>query len=290
MSIQWQVPHILKYDDVPQLFADFFELNKSKTRGFSHRYFAQKAKWPMSYLSDLIKGRKPLTLTRAVQFSQLVRLDSLQTERLIYLTLLKAKEIEIQKFAKKKISATIEGLYHKTCKVPYSMIENLEYEAVMTVLVWARKKIPAQEIKKRLFTFEDFSEEKINAVIKKLEEHKVISFDQKGHLKDFSFMVLDESRDDPTQSAKAFSTGVHIHKKYAENFIQFAKKDLAPSFYTSGFVEIPRKDFKRIAEKFYELRNWVLEFGQQTSLQKKESVEDTVVFQMTMNLFTLLEL
>lgn len=46
---------------------------------------AQRLKWPISYIPDLIRGRKKLTLARAIAFARRYRLDPISLEKLILL-------------------------------------------------------------------------------------------------------------------------------------------------------------------------------------------------------------
>lgn len=109
-------------------------------------------------------------------------------------------------------------------------------------------------------------------------------FDEQGGLESHAQdLVLDEHDPNP------LLTGVQIHEKFAESFIQFTRSPQTPSMYNSGFFEIPRSEFMHVAQRILETRNWLCEYSKTVTAAKKENSQDNLIFQMDMNLFSILD-
>lgn len=81
------VPDINKYSDILVFMNDFFDLNKKKNPNFSFRYLGARLKWSAPYLNDVFKGRKKLSLNRALTFINFLGLSGLKAERFLFLYL-----------------------------------------------------------------------------------------------------------------------------------------------------------------------------------------------------------
>lgn len=277
-------PSIAKFFTAKSYLEAFFDLNKEKSRGFSHRNFAAKIDWPISYLSDVFADRKKFTVIRAVQFAQFTGLNSLETERLIYLALCEDSDDAVQTFAKKRIIN--EAVHEKReSSLDPEFFYNVDYEAIFATLVWAGKKLEPKEIKALLYTFPSLTEKRIKAGIDFLTEKEIIKFDSQGKVVSYeNDIVLDQHKlDSPTE------TGVHIHEQYAQSFLHFTRNAQVPCMYNGGYYEIPKAEFMTIARKFLELRNWLEDHCKAAREKGKSKITDTAVFQLDLNLFTIFD-
>ncbi|MCM2282018.1 MAG: hypothetical protein NDI61_09250 [Bdellovibrionaceae bacterium] len=80
-----KIPDIKKATSVAVFFTEFYQLNRNADE-FSYRRFADLVNWPHSYLNDLMSGRKPLTVMRALEFAKFAQFNSVETERLIVMS------------------------------------------------------------------------------------------------------------------------------------------------------------------------------------------------------------
>jgi predicted transcriptional regulator len=228
---------------------------------------------------DLSRGRRRLTISRALQFSSFARFNSLETERLIFLALSDSHSHDVSEFFSSKI--TLGPLQHKkSSQLDISFFETVEVGAILEVLKWARMKLPAQDICKLLYTFPQLTPQRVEQLIQMLVDKKVIQI-----AKDESVKMLrkDLALDEFEKNSKD-GCGVHIHKHYARSFINFCENMRSPSLFTSGFVEIPRAQFTETATKLLEIRNWLLQFSQETNGKSKSRLDETLVFQFDINL------
>ncbi|WP_413291092.1 hypothetical protein [Bdellovibrio sp. HCB337] len=281
--MNYKIPVIQNFFTAPAYLTSFFEMNKSETSGFSHRVFAAAIDWPVSYLHDVISGRKKFTVLRAVQLAHFLKLNSIATERLIYFSLNEENDPSVREYSQKRIVGTAFD-EKRTSQADYEFFKNVDVEAVFSVIVWAKKRIASSKIKSLLYTFPELTEARIESVIEWLTQKSFLVFDGKGVLvSSAQDLVLDEHGADPN------STGVAIHEKYAESFGNFTRNPKTPCMYNGGFFEIPRKDFLPVAQRILETRNWLAEYVKTANANPKEKIQDTLVFQMDMNLFTIFD-
>lgn len=269
----------LEYNNYRSYLKDFTDLNKRTVRNFSHRSFAKKIGWQIGYLVDVIKERKSLTLTRAFQIAQYQELSHLETEHLIHLVL---KEdlgpISGNHFQRKFKQEGYDSYRVNTVADP-GLIENVEMDAVFSALRWARKLLSPLEIKNLLHTFE-LTEEQIKLYIDLLQQKKILNIQADGTLE---FLKKELIFDDFNTTLDG---QIHINRVYAENFIRFSRAMQGPALFNSGFIEIPRAEFQSMAKKILDFRNWILEVSRTTVSSPKSRMNETVIFQLDMNFFS----
>ena len=164
----------LNYSDYRSYLEAFVQESRSKTRNFTHRNFSKKQGWPVSYLLDVLKRRRNLTLTRAFQFAQIQKLSLLETERLIHMVLREDKSGAHREYYENKIDPNYDG-YKTNTVSDLDLIGDIELEAVFCILRWSKRMLSSAEIKRLLYTF-DLTEQSIDLIIQKLFEKKVINF------------------------------------------------------------------------------------------------------------------
>lgn len=284
MPMKLHTPNILKFFTAKAYLEAFYDLNKFKVPGFSHRNFAAKIDWPVSYLSDVFAGRKKFTVIRAVQFAQIASLNSLETERLIHMALCEESDSSVQSYAQTRIVEKAAD-EKRDSTADYEFFTNVDYEAILATLVWAGKKLSPKEIKSLLYTFPHLTEKRIKEGIDFLTQKSLIQFNEQGKVTSYcKELVLDEQ-----SSGSPDDTGVRIHEQYAESFMNFTRAAQAPCMYNGGFFEIPRSEFMAIARKFLELRNWLADYAESARSKGKTKMTDSLVFQLDLNLFTIFD-
>ena len=103
---QFIIPDLQNYRSAKEFFIAFFELNKTKNRRFSYRLFSFYIKWPPSYFSDLVNGRKGLSFQRAIQFASFFKLKDRDAARLIWFTLLESPHAIVKQFANEQLTSS----------------------------------------------------------------------------------------------------------------------------------------------------------------------------------------
>lgn len=154
--------------------------------------------------------------------------------------------------------------------------------AVFSVLRWARKMLSPKEIKSILHTFK-LSEEEIQLYINLLQEKKIFIAQPDGSI---NFLKKELIFDDFETTADG---QININRKYAENFIRFSQAMQGPALYNSGLIEIPRSEFMNMAKKILDFRNWIIEVSRETVEAPKEKIDDTYLFQIDLNLFSVID-
>jgi hypothetical protein len=271
----------LNYTKYRIYLKDFADHSKEVVHNFSHRFFAQEMRWPIGYLVDVIKERKNLTLTRTFQLAQYQGLSHLETEHLIQLVLKEDLGQISKDHFERKIDERYES-YRVNTTTDQELIENIDMNAVFSVLRWARKMLSPKEIKGILHTFE-MNEEEIQLYIDLLQEKKIFIAQPDGSIIFLKKeLIFDDFETTPDGQ-------ININRKYAENFIRFSQAMQGPALYNSGFIEIPRSEFLNMAKKILDFRNWIIEVSRETVNAPKEHIGDTYIFQLDMNFFSVID-
>ncbi|MBY0412724.1 MAG: hypothetical protein K2Q18_01095, partial [Bdellovibrionales bacterium] len=80
-------PDINLYSEILPFFQDFYLLNKEKNKNFSYQYMAMQLDWSAPYINDVFKGRKKLSLNRAMELIEYLGLSGTTAERFLFLYL-----------------------------------------------------------------------------------------------------------------------------------------------------------------------------------------------------------
>jgi hypothetical protein len=260
------------YSDVIVYFKDFFTENKANDKKFSFRVFAKQIGWPTSYLSDLIAGRKTLTLNRALQFAEFSKMKSLDQEHLIRMALRlgSATTNPIQMFDASRFQIDEKAL--------------MDVSWVAHILMWKRKKMTAVEIKSE-FALMAVTLERIETALSELERIEAFEWDENGMMKSVKIPPQSLDWDSSEVSGDQNFKGLEQHRESAENFLYFIENPQGPALYNSRPIVIPRGKFNIIATKLMELRNWMDDFSQQHLEDMANPEESSDLLQLDINLF-----
>ena len=69
------IPNLVRFTDSRAFLTELLDQNQAARPKFSYSSFARRVGWPRTYLSDLLAGRKSLTVSRAIQFARFARFD-----------------------------------------------------------------------------------------------------------------------------------------------------------------------------------------------------------------------
>lgn len=262
----FKMPSLFETTTANKFFQDFVELNRHR-RSFSQRSISQKLGWPISYIPDLIKGRKVLSIQRAIQFGRYFKLDPISLEKLILLSiesmkLLSSREMEELKSTKSRV---------RKDKTKDTEILDAKMMLVFECIRWLKgtgtKKDIVELLSARHITAND--------VIRALEtlSKKALITKLGDKYKASTENLFSDDSGDIDDSA--------LHIQFAEILQAFFKKKVGPALYNSAYVHIERSRFNEIADRIVALRNWIFEIS---IIDGKRSIEEDVrLFQLDFN-------
>lgn len=288
------LPKAIDHRDYQSYFKALIALNKAKKRYFSHRYFARRIKWPPSYLSDLVNGHKSLTLVRALQFAKAVDMDPFDTERMVFWSLRENDDHNVKRFAESNLESDVMGNILKnpiiqgkdpSClddtKICF-IFESIAVLAVLTVLVWARRLLPPEEIKDLLFSFHGISPNEVRRIINTLVSKGIVVANGNGDIvkTDFNaYRMLLEAQGDMER------IGRDIHTQFAHNFMRYLYYNHGPRICGSGFIVVPEESVEGIRSKFVQLQLLLENINSQAGSSSSYNSGSHRVFQYDINFF-----
>jgi hypothetical protein len=138
MTTNYYFPKVATCKSVAEYFKDFVELNKEHPR-FTFRNFGEAVGWPHSYLGDLVAGRKPLTVSRVLEFAKFASFTPLETERLLLMSFVVSENTHVSEFFSEKLNQTcdLDLKISSNLPAPDFAVDPLT-ETSTSLLVWAR--------------------------------------------------------------------------------------------------------------------------------------------------------
>ena len=284
-------PKIHAYGDVRQFLADLYASNSSGTRKLSHRGWANRLKWPISYMNDVIRGRKNLTVARAIELSRFLKFDGFETERLLAMTLMQNERADVGEYFNKRLkdefnisthfnrpdSAKSVSSPERSQFVGEEIFSDISLLAIFDVIAWRNGAVTREEISNYLYTFPELKDPKVlDTKLKKLEAAGLIKQkpqeDGFEFLDKFLFFNFDKN------------TAIHAGQ-YADNFKRILTRPEAKAWIGSGFLMLSKRDFNEFRQRYFAFRNWVVSLD--SRVQDYEDRDDSILFQLDMNLFSL---
>jgi len=275
---------------------DLYKMNRKKSGVGSYRFYAQKLKWPVSYLNEVIAGKKKFTLNRALELSMFLKLDGVDIERLIFLTLKDNDHRSIRDYFTSKIhkEGQTDGYFDISEKnlapeesmllIPEEIYSDLSLLALADVIVMHEGKITLTEIPKLLFSFPELKDPKVlvskievlekHEILKrKLKQRKVVGFEFKKQRLVFS---IDKN------------TAVHMGQ-FAENYKKIITSKHPRGWITSGFVKLSKDRLFEAKKRLLAFRNWLLDLETDVMNDPNYDPKNVLIFQMDVNLLSILD-
>lgn len=280
MKIKFLTP--VSYSTIKEYFKEFYVINKIKNSEFNYRTFAKELSWPTSYLHDVIVGRKKLSVQRTLQFVDYFKMNNINKEHLLWLTLQQSKkeEQENREAYNKKIDPNFI-LYDKDIHNNLSLQNDIAL--ISFLYLWKRKKISADQILQE-FAVPSLSIDRINKAADVIEEKNIFQWDKNNQLINKNIELSREFDHSNTKGDKRYE-GIELHKDAAINFLEFINNPQSPSTYHSRIIAIPKGQFMPIAIKIIELRNWIDEISNQHVADSQEPEKTSRLMQLDLNLF-----
>ncbi len=272
---------VVNFANVSDFFKDFYLKNKKINSKFSYRYIAGRLKWPEMLFSDVANGRKSLSLRRALEFSGWVQMDVLETEGLALMTLSEGKDGKTVDLINDLRGRIYNPQHPERGELIVNYSFNLDTILVYAIIVWARGAITAEEILAQLEMRRKLTLTEINRAIEALIKEEFLDKDTAG--KGYKLSGKEIVRN-------AFDFGIAetftpILEEYAEILPEFLPKEYFPFALNHTILELPFSRNKEIFEKLTAFKNWLYQISRETKIATKTNLEDTVVFQLGLDLF-----
>jgi hypothetical protein len=271
-----KIPSPVKFTDSQQYFKELYTLNKVYNSAFSYRSFAAKIKWPVSYLSDLVAGRKPLTISRAIEFSEFFSLNSVEREHLVLFAM------PSDSLKEKKLRHDPNHLLHHNPQLD-DLLLTCDVLTLYRLLSWKKKNMTAAEINEEFLVF--FEPTRLDQALTKIEELKIFKWKDDGTLLSADSTKIPQFIDHAEAKQDKKYEGLEWHKSAAMNLLSFIEQPKSPSAYNSSLVAIPRGQFMPVAMKMLELRNWIEDLSKEHLAASNEPDKSSHLMQLDLNLF-----
>lgn len=276
MTRKMKIPSPLNFSDSQAYFKELYTVNKIHNSTFSYRSFAAKIKWPVSYLSDLVAGRKGLTISRAIEFSDFFKLNSVEREHLVLYAM------PPDSLREKRLKHDPNHLLHPNQQLD-DLLLTCDILSLYRLLLWKRMKLTASQIHEEFLVF--FEPARLDQALEKIEELGIFKWDNEGRMLSADSDKLPKFIDHYEGREGKKYEGLEWHKAGAMNLISFIEQPKSPSAYNCSFVAIPRGQFMPIAMKILELRNWIEEVSRDHLATSNEPDKSSQLMQLDLNLF-----
>lgn len=283
------LPKTKNFTNASDFFKSFYEINKKENSNISYRHLALKLKWPISYIPELIAKKRRLTVQRAIEFSQKLKMKPSDTEKLVFLAI---KELVDEPF---KIFIDEKFLFNTKATQFTGNINSKEHELFLDLknlmmhqyLSLKQGKVDINEVLSWQTSMSSLDKNEVLLILKRLMDLNIIKkVDQNTFeiLKDELFWSPDS---DISNSENKCRT-LQIEALYAKNYIEFLKNPKGKGTFTSGFIQISESLFEETRGKINSLRDYLFEQSKKTSMDPKFNREEKNVYQIGLQLFPVL--
>ncbi|MDO9181495.1 MAG: hypothetical protein Q7U04_03760 [Bacteriovorax sp.] len=292
-----EYPKIVDYENCVSYLQKFIEINHEAGVPISYRFIATKLNWPISYLNDVLHGRRTLTLTRALEFARFANFDLIETERLIFMTLKDSTKGNIQDYFSEKLEKECNSDSYSNSEKNYAgiaddfkeTIEELKGDlgasSLLKLLTWSKGKINRKKIPKLLYTFSEFYDPKII-------DNKIDLLEKNGNIK----IITNKTSDDievkilkPVINFIVTKENVFHIAQFADNMGRILRDQKVSGIFNSGFITINKSKFNEVRQKLYSVRNWLMEIEKEALAAEKGGLDEALIFQYDINLAALID-
>lgn len=290
-----QIPNISDYIDCQSYFCDFYESSKKIDENISFRTLGKHLDWPHSYISDLIHGRKTLTISRALEFASFAKFSLVETERLIYMALRSSGDHDVKSFFGERLRFDLNGDSSTTAekrRAGYTdesestiaeLKNDLSASALLKFLGTHKGPINIEAIGKLFFSFPELS-------IYEAIEEKILKLEKNGNLRVIhlapDFLHVEVIR--PTIFFEITKETLPNMTYFLDNMCRIMRSSKTFGNFNEGYVSIPKTDLRNVMEKISIFRNYLLEVDKRAC--SNENSEEVVLFQYDLNIATLVDI
>jgi len=272
-------PSIFKFNESATYFKEFIDQNKKNE--ISGRHLSNLLNWPISYMIDMTKKRKPLSLLRAGEFAKFAKFDSLEHERIIWIALNETGDDATKCFFQNKLNINPDLVLTPKSNYHFASEEDYFYTTlVCQFILFKQRKVKTEELLSEI-KLPHLKKEQVEEALKIIEKDELIKWNETGS---FFYPAVNLEYDNHNVRDPSAYQGIKIHEYYAKNFIDFINQPRSPSAYISGFSLISKKQFMPIAMQLFHLKNLIMQMNNENL---NSNTADLRLMQFDLNLFTL---
>lgn len=283
------IPKIKKFNSCSEYLKEFYEANKKNNKNFSFRLIAKKLKWPISYLPEVISSKKNLSIQRALEFAAYAKLNSNDTERLIYLSLHSSLTPELKTIIENQFLKMSSGeIFKSTISAEdHKIFLHLESLAIHQYLNYHSGKLDIKHLLNSLVTFPNLTEEKVQQIIELLLVKGIIKEVGKNQ-----FVVIkqeiffDQDAPGNEHNEEIHKRVLKVESEYANIYQRFLEKPFGSGCFFSGFLQIPNDKLEEANDKIFQLRDFLINLSNETLKMEKDKKK---VYQFAAHLFPLIK-
>lgn len=282
-----KLPPLKNYYSAKDYLAALYEINKSSKKAFSHRAFAKRVKWPASFLSDVIKGRRHLTIARALQFASAFKMTAAETEYLIQMCLSEFEDANVSQYFKTVLkNRNLPKEQQISFKSYLSLFDNIRAMYLRELLLWGQGKVALKDLLAAQLPFPELNEKAVlQDTLNFLLKRKMIEEVSPG-----VFVVLENATfalDDlefTVNSPEALANH-YIHQLEILTRLYRQYRGLGFSF--SGYIDFDKERGPEIQKRLFELRDWLISLSQE---KKSSDISRNTALQVELHCLPLFDL
>ncbi len=282
-----KLPPIKEYISVADYFKDVYEINKKNKKTFSHRFFAKKTGWPISYLSDLIKGRKRLTISRSLQFVQAFKLSPHETEYLLTLCLAHFEDRDVSSYFNRELQAKcLLKEKRQSFKNYLSLFDNIRAMYLRELILWGQGRVSIQKLVEAQIPFPELKKSSaLNETLNFLLERKMIQEVKSGYytVNENGVFALDDDEftlSNPQSLAKHYIAQLDVLSRLYKSYN-------GRGFAFSGYIDITVDRYPEVQKKLFDLRDWLISLSKEP---KSKDLDKNDTFHLEMHFLPLFNL
>jgi len=273
------IPSIFKFSDSSTYFKEFIDTNKKLNN--SGRQLSARLNWPISYMIDMVKKRKPLSLLRAGEFAKFADFGPLELERIIWIALNETGDDATKCFFQNKLNINPDLVLTPKQNFSFSSEEEYFYTSlVCQTIIYKKQKLTAEEIF-NLLKLPHLEISKIQHALEVITNNNLIKWDEE---KTSYQPTVNLEYDNHNMRDSSPYQGIKIHEYSAKNFLDFINSPRTPSAYITGISLMSKEQFMPVAMQLFHLKNLIAQMSQENIAHSKENLR---LMQFDLNLFTI---
>lgn len=273
------IPSIFKFSDSSTYFKEFIDANKKLN--YSGRKLSTDLNWPISYMIDMVKKRKPLSLLRAGEFAKFANFGPLELERIIWIALNETGDEATKCFFQNKLNINPDLVLTPKQNFHFSSEEDYFYTTlVCQTIIYKKQKMTAQEIFD-ILKLPHLEIKKIENSLQIISQNNLISWNEEtlSYHPAVNLEYDNHNIHDPSPYQ-----GIKIHEYATRNFLDFINNPRTPSAYITGCSLISKEQFMPLAMQLFHLKNLIVQMSQENIADRKDNLR---LMQFDLNLFTI---
>lgn len=290
-------PDINLYSEILPYLQDFYTLNKEKNKNFSYRYLALRLNWSAPYINDLIKGRKKLSLKRALEFIEMLELKGTNAERFLFMFLSDSDNLFSSSLLNKNALAAHDSkkeVHREVLRNDFEKFETMFDLYLLFYLDYFKGEWKAEKFLQKFNFPQKPSIDFLNARIKRMVENKLLkplSLKDTYEIISTGGVVLDQH--DGASSDEEHKKLAAITKQeidYAESYLNYLNGPMKQNIFCSGIINLNKELYAEAKDRLFAFRNFLYELDHRAQADIANATSaDSRIWQFSMHMFSLFE-